>query len=422
MVEVYIVALTVVGFAALAAAVLPELLSDSYLTPPIVFVGLGAAVFSLPLGLPDPSPLTHGDLAEKLAEFIVVVSLMGAGLKIDRPFSLRTWTTTWRLLAVTMPVTIVGAAVLGWWALGLVPAAALLLGAVIAPTDPVLASDVQVGPPGEGTQDAADHHEEREHEHEIRFALTSEAGCNDGLAFPFTYAAILAAGSGFAGTDWVGEWLTTYVAYKILVGVVVGAVLGYLFSKVLFDFSPTTRLARAVEGTEVFGGTLLVYSLTELVQGYGFIAVFVAALVVRHNERSGEYNQALHDFSEVVERLAMALLVTLFGGAVATGLLDPLTPETAVLGLVLVFVLRPLAGVVGLLGSPIEWSERASVAFFGIRGIGSFYYLAYALNQEVFAQARQLWALVGFVVLVSIVVHGVASEPVMNVLERRGEA
>jgi NhaP-type Na+/H+ or K+/H+ antiporter len=118
----------------------------------------------------------------------------------------------------------------------------------------------------------------------------------------------------------------------------------------------------------------------------------------------------------------MALLVTLFGGAVATGLLDPLTPETAVLGLVLVFVLRPLAGVVGLLGSPIEWSERASVAFFGIRGIGSFYYLAYALNQEAFAQARQLWALVGFVVLVSIVVHGVASEPVMNVLERRGEA
>lgn len=421
MVDVYLVALVLLGVTALAAAVLPELLSDRMLSPPVLFVGIGAVAFSLPVGLPAPDPLVYGTGAEKLAEFVVIVSLAGAGLKLDRPFRLSTWTSTWRLLAVTMPLTIAGAALLGWWSLGLVPATALLLGAVVAPTDPVLASDVQVGPPGEG-EGAADEGESRDHEHEVRFALTSEAGLNDGLAFPFTYAAILVAGTGFAGTDWVGTWARTYVGYKILVGVVAGLGLGYLLAKVLFQLSPTSRLAKAVEGAEVLGATLLVYGLTELLNGYGFIAVFVAALVVRHYERSHEYNQALHDFSAVTERLAMAVLLTLFGGALVTGLLTPLTPTMAVTGLVLVFVLRPLAGALGMVGASVERDERSAIAFFGIRGVGSFYYLAYALNQTGFAQQHRLWALVGFVVLVSVVVHGIAATPVMDVLSRRGDA
>ncbi|WP_135305667.1 cation:proton antiporter [Haloarcula amylovorans] len=422
MVETYVLGLVFLGAAALAAATLPELLADRSISPPLFFVAFGAVAFSVPYGIPAPDPIVHGDIAEKLAEFVVIVSLMGAGLKLDRPFSLRTWTSTWRLLAITMPLTIAGAALLGWWTLGFVPAAALLLGAVIAPTDPVLASDVQVGPPGEGHGDADDYHEEREHEHETRFALTSEAGLNDGLAFPFTYAAILVAGAGFAGTDWLGKWGGMYVGYKIGVGVVSGLVLGYLLAQLLFRFSPTTRLAEAVEGAEILGGTLLVYGITELVQGYGFIAVFVAALLVRHYERFHDYNQALHDFSEVTERLAMGVLLTLFGGALATGLLSPLTWETAAVGLVLLFVLRPLAGVLGLFASPLERNEWTTISFFGIRGIGSFYYLAYALNQETFAQSELLWALVGFVVLVSIVVHGIAATPVMERLARHGNA
>ena len=422
MVDVYLFGLALVGTVTLMAATLPELLDEQVLSPPIVFLFVGAAAFSLPLGLPNPDPIANGHVTEKLAEFVVIVSLMGAGLKLDRPFSLDTWTTTWRLLAVTMPLTIAGAALLGWWWLGFVPATALLLGAVVAPTDPVLASDVQVGPPGTGEGLADDYHEEREHEHEVRFALTSEAGLNDGLAFPFTYAAILVAGSGLAGTDWLGKWMSTYVGYKILVGVLGGVVLGHLFAELLFRFSPTTRLASTVEGAEVLGGTLLIYGLTELVQGYGFIAVFVAALIVRHRERSHEYNQALHDFSEVTERLLMALLLTLFGGMLATGLLAPLTWEAVGVGLALVFVLRPLAGAVGLLGAPVEWDEGGTIAFFGIRGIGSFYYLAYGLNQATFPQSRALWALVGFVVSVSIIVHGSAASVAMRVLSRRGDA
>ncbi|SEO28940.1 NhaP-type Na+/H+ or K+/H+ antiporter [Halogranum amylolyticum] len=422
MVEPYVVGLAVLGVVVIAAAVLPELLAERVLSPPLFFVAIGAIVFSLPLGLPDPDPLAYGDITEKLAEFVVIASLMGAGLKIDRPFSVRTWSTTWRLLVVTMPLTIGVAAVLGWWAVGFVPATALLLGAVIAPTDPVLASDVQVGPPGEGKEAADEEYDEREHEHEVRFGLTSEAGLNDGLAFPFTYAAILVAGSGFAGTDWVSKWGGMYVGYKIAVGVVMGLFLGYLLAKLLFGFSPVTRLAEAVEGTEALGGTLLIYGVTELVQGYGFIAVFVAALVIRHYERTHDYNQALHDFSEVTERLAMAVVLTLFGGALVTGLLAPLTWELVAVGLALVFVLRPLAGTIGLLGSPIQWDERATIAFFGIRGIGSFYYLAYALNEETFGQSETIWALVGFVVLVSVVVHGIVATPVLERLSRQGDA
>lgn len=422
MVEEYVAGLALIGLVVLLASILPDLLADRSLSPPLVFVAIGAVAFSLPVGFPELDPLAQGDLTEKLAEFVVIVSLMGAGLKIDRPFALGTWATTWRLLVVTMPLTIVGAALLGWWSLGFVPATALLLGAVVAPTDPVLASDVQVGPPGEGEDVADDHHDDRKHEHEVRFALTSEAGLNDGLAFPFTYAAILVAGAGFGGADWLGTWASTYVGYKILVGTVCGLVLGYLFAELLFRFSPTSQLARTVEGTEALGGILLVYGLTELLQGYGFIAVFVAALLVRHRERSHEYNEALHDFSEVTERLAMAVLLTLFGGVLVSGLLAPLTVEATVVGVAIVFVLRPIVGLIGLLGAPIDRDELATISFFGVRGIGSFYYLAYALNEAAFAESRLVWALVGFVVLVSIVVHGIAAPPVMSLLARRGDA
>jgi NhaP-type Na+/H+ or K+/H+ antiporter len=418
----YLVGLAVVGVAILAAALLPELLAQRLVSPPIAAVAIGALAFWLPLGLPDPDPIAHSHLAEKLAEFVVIISLMGVGLKLDRPFSLRTWTTTWRLLVVVLPLTVAGAALLGWWGLGFVPATALLLGAVLAPTDPVLASDVQVGSPGEGTDTAGDQPEGREDEHELRFALTSEAGFNDGLAFPFTYAAILVAGASVTGAKWVEKWLGFYVGYRVVVGVLAGLVLGYLFAELLFRFSPTSTIGKTVEGVEALGGTLLIYGLTELVSGYGFLAVFVAALVVRHTERSHEYNEALHDFSEVTERLAMSVGLVLFGGMLVTGLLDPLTLEMAALGLAILFVLRPLAAFVGQLGAPIDRGERGAIGFFGIRGIGSLYYLSYALNEAAFEQSRALWALVGFVVLTSIVVYGVSAPPIIGALARRGDA
>jgi NhaP-type Na+/H+ or K+/H+ antiporter len=147
-------------------------------------VGLGVLLFSSGLLKFQPDPRTWDTVTERLVELVVIVSLMGAGLKLDRPVSWRGWSSTWRLLAIAMPLTILATLALGVWGLGFSQAMAMLLAASIAPTDPVLASEVQVGPPRSGDED------------EVRFGLTSEAGLNDALAFPFVHLAILAAAGG----------------------------------------------------------------------------------------------------------------------------------------------------------------------------------------------------------------------------------
>ncbi len=185
--EPYILWLTGGGILFALVAWLPLALRRLPLSLPIFCIAAGAAVFSIPGVSLRPMPLLYPDIAERLTEFIVIIALMGAGLKLDRVFDWRRWAVTWRLLAVTMPVTIAAVTAIGGWGLGLSWTAALLLGACLAPTDPVLAADVQVGPPRTGEED------------EARFGLTSEAGLNDGLAFPFVNLALalsLAAATG----------------------------------------------------------------------------------------------------------------------------------------------------------------------------------------------------------------------------------
>lgn len=196
----YIVLLACLGLLILAVAWLPAYLRRLPMSLPIACVGFGYALFSIPGAGAGPDLLDHPHLTERLTELVVIVSLMGAGLRLNRGIGWRRWMTAWRLLAITMPLTIVAVAVLGWWALGLAPAAAMLLGAVLAPTDPVLASEVQVGPPDEADED------------EVRFGLTSESGLNDGLAFPFVNLAIAMAASGAAPGLWTLEWLAVDVA------------------------------------------------------------------------------------------------------------------------------------------------------------------------------------------------------------------
>jgi NhaP-type Na+/H+ or K+/H+ antiporter len=418
----YEIALLVTGFAILGAVVLPRLLADKPMSFPLLYVGLGAAIFSLPVGVTAPSPLEYPGMAEHLTELVVIISLMGAGLKLDRPFDWGAWSPTWRLLAVTMPLTIAAVALSGWGLLGLSIPVAVLLGAVVAPTDPVLASTVEASPPTAQTHEEIDPSDQ---EGEIRFALTSEAGLNDGLAFPFTYLALVMAGAGLATNPagWFLEWLGFYVLYKIAVGIVGGIVVGYLIARFIFGRPSSSRLSRVMEGAEALAATLIAYAATELAAGYGFIAVFVAALVLRQHEWEHEYYHQLHDFAVIVERLLMAAVLTLFGGILVDGLLAPLTVTHVLFVLAIILVIRPLSGALGSIGSDQILAERGVISFFGIRGIGSFYYLSYALNSaslgeyELVVAADELWAVLGFLVLSSLVIHGITAAPVMNTLD-----
>jgi sodium/hydrogen antiporter len=398
-----------VGVGALLAALLPRLLANRPLSMPIVFLALGAVVFAVAGDLPSPDPIRYPDVAERLTEIGVIVALMGAGLKLDRRIGWKSWSSTWRLLAVAMPLTIGATALLGWWWLGLAPAAALLLGSALAPTDPVLASDVQVGEPG-GDEDEED---------EVRFALTSEAGLNDALAFPFVYAAIHMAVAGADPRAWFGDWVLSDVVVKLTVGVLGGVLVGRLLGALFFRArSEKLHLASHAEGFVALAATFLAYGITEVAGGYGFLAVFVCARSIRASERDHDYHQVLHDFVEQIERLLTVLLLVLFGGAVVRGLLAPLTWQIVLVGLAVVLLVRPLSAWLSLRGGRGSEGERFAIAAFGIRGIGSFYYLAYATAEAGFAGVEQVWAAAGFVVIVSVLAHGVAATPIMRRLDR----
>ncbi len=372
----------------------------------ILCVGLGVVFFNF--GLLDfrPDPRTWDTVTERLVELVVIVSLMGAGLKLDRPLSWRGWSSTWRLLGIAMPLTMIATAVLGVLGLGFSLAMAMLLAASIAPTDPVLASDVQVGPPRSGDDD------------EVRFGLTSEAGLNDALAFPFVHLAILAAAGGLTSVSAVGEWLAMDLAWKLLAGAGMGYLIGRAFGFLIF-YSDQMGLSRVGDGLVSLAATFITYALTELVHGYGFLAVFVCGLTIRAWERDHDFHAELHQFAELIERLLMMLVLVLFGGALAQGLLSALSWTDMAIGLTLVLVVRPLAGMLAMIGSPHPWRERALLAFLGIRGVGTVYYVAYGINHGEFGNSERLWGIVGFIIVSSIVIHGISATPLMQWLRAR---
>ncbi len=409
----YKLALVALGALIVAAALAPIYLSKRPLSLPILLVAAGALlVRALPGFTFDPS----GDdlsLTEHAAEIGVLISLLAAGLSIDRRPGWRRWATTWRLLAVAMVLTIGGLAVLGWIVMGLVPASALLLGAVIAPTDPVLASDVQVsGPAVDG--------ESANREDEVRFSLTSEAGLNDGLAFPFVWAAIAMVTVGARPNGWIIEWALSDLIARIAIGVAVGWAAGKFLSRVVFDPpGPLTALAETTEGFVALGAILFTYGLTELAHGYGFLAVFVAAVTLRDSRRDDAYHKVLHEFAGQLEQLLALGLLVLFGAALSTGLLADLRWEGVVVGLLAIFVVRPIAARLALLGTRTNRGERRAIGFFGIRGIGSLYYLAFATGRAEFIGIDELWSTVAFTIVISVVIHGVTATPVMRMLDQR---
>jgi sodium/hydrogen antiporter len=406
----YIATLLGLGVVVLLVAWLPLALKTIPLSLAIVCVALGAGIFAIGWLKFDPEPRTYDTIVERLCEAVVIISLMGAGLKIDRQIGLRAWATTWRLLGVAMPMTILAITVLAVYALDFPVALALLLGASLAPTDPVLASDVQVGKPRSGEED------------EVRFSLTSEAGLNDGLAFPFVHLAVafalaVSASGAWPGLPALGNWLLVDVFWRVCAGVGVGWLVGRGLGWLTFG-RWGSKLSGTRDGLVAIGATLVAYASAEIFHGYGFLAVFVAALVLRDAERNHEYHEALHDFSEQTERLLMMLVLVLFGGAIVTGLFASLTPTDFLVALAIVLVIRPLAGWLSLIGSGHPARERGLISFFGIRGIGAFYYVAYGINHGEFGSSERLWAMTGLVVLLSIVIHGISATPSMRWLDR----
>lgn len=405
--EPYILVLLAAGALIALVAWLPLLFRRAPISLPIVCVALGALGFAVTPFPFDPRPQAHPEVVERLTEFVVIIALMGAGLKIDRVFQFPAWGLTWRLLGITMMLSIGAIVFLGWTLLGLSLAGAVLLAGSLAPTDPVLAADVQVSGPSEGGED------------DVRFGLTSEAGLNDGLAFPFVNLAIaLALAGAGAQPDWFTEWATVDVLWKIAAGLGVGWALGWLFGWLTFTMPLSSHLATTRDGFIALGATFLSYAVTESVHGYGFLAVFVTALAFRHADRDHDFHGEMHSFIEQVERIAMMVVLVLFGGALVSGLLAPLQPIDMVAAFLIVLVVRPVAGLLGLLGRKGEFREKLIMAFFGIRGVGSFYYLAYGLNAAPFEGADRLWAIVGLICLLSILLHGVTVTPVMRWFDR----
>lgn len=395
---------TVIGLALFGLTLQPALGKYRIFNLPLFYVLVGTLFGGIAMAVISP---TDGGLQsiviEHASELIVIISLAGAGLAIDTVGTWRSWNGAWRLLAVTMPLTIVGVYLLGDHWLGLTVPGALLLAAVLAPTDPVLARSVQVAPPGQD-EDA------------MEVALTAEAGMNDGLAFPFVYLAIHAATYGVAqattGEAWLWGWLSFDLAYRVVMGIAMGWIVGWGFAKLVLSPLGDGGQGAWNAVVNILAITLLAYGITEAVDGYGFLAAFFAARAGRAVSRGTDkdsYTKFVHHGADQLEAILLALLLLWLGTFIGSGALAAIAWPEVAFALVVIFVLRPLAGMVALVGMEGTRFQKLAVAFFGIRGMGSVFYLAYAQNSAEFADIDALWRIVAVTILLSILIHGYAA-------------
>ncbi len=395
--EAYHVLLAAMGAAIILAYWLPRFISGREPAASALLIGAGFLAFSWIPGMPaalDPTEVPRP--WELVSELCVIVGLFGTGLRIDRLAKRSRWTPTLRLLLVAMPLCIGAVALLGSLTAGMTLAGGILLGAILAPTDPVLAGDVQVGPPLEGG------------EHPVRYTLTTEAGLNDGLAFPFVHLGIAIATAGGLSLGLVGEWVARDVLYRVAMGIGSGIAVGWLLGRLLFDWPRENALSKTQSGVIALAGVLFAYGVTELLEGYGFIAAFVSGFTLRRSEAHHEFHKRLHDFSESLEHALTAVILVGLGAAIPA-LWPYFDWSHAMIGLGLVFVVRPLIAWGSLASTTLKTRERIVVAFYGVRGIGSIYYLAYAGHHIELVDEPELWATIAFTILLSTVVHGLTA-------------
>lgn len=370
-------------------------------------------------------PAEHGKTLEVLAEIAVIVSLFSAGLKLRKPLQSRLWRLPVILASGSMAITVALVVVCSVLLFSLPIGLAVLLGAILAPTDPVLASDVQVSNPGDADR--------------LRFALTGEAGLNDGAAFPFVMLGLGLMGLHQLGTG-AWRWWTIDVLWAVAGGLAIGMLLGKAVGRLVVYLRSRHLETVGYDDFLALGLIASSYGIAVALHTYGFLAVFAAGLALRTVERTltgkevppdmsqvkGTAAQLASDekhapaflaaavlsFNEQLERLAELLLVLLTGALLS--LVDFSWPVVG-FALLLFLVLRPLAVAPFALASGMTRRQAAMVSWFGIRGIGSLYYLFYALNRGVAGEAAD-WMLqvVLCVVAASIVLHGISVTPIMQ--------
>ncbi|QOY93189.1 cation:proton antiporter [Massilia sp. UMI-21] len=399
-------------------------------TSAMIYLAVGLLLGPLFLGLFSFDPLDGAKVIEPVAEIAVLISLFSAGIKMPVPFSLRRWMPAVRLAWLAMALSVGLIAAFGWLVLGLPAGAAILLGAVLAPTDPVLATDVQVRYAGDDDP--------------LRFTLTCEAGLNDGSAFPF-----IMLGLGLLGLHEIGpggsRWLLVDVAWATLGGTGVGAACGAALAWI--GVAMHARFAKHEVLDDLLGLGLigLSYGIALSLHTYGFLAVFAAGVALRQTEmrligartnRAGLLEPEIDKdeapaavpaeptvsggslvFKEHLERLSELTLVLLLGGAASWYLLDW---KPWALAVFLFFLVRPFSVLVSMAGAGIGGRATAICAWFGVRGIGSIYYLTYAINHGVPPPiARELVNATLAVIIGSIFLHGTSVTPLLNRFWRR---
>ncbi len=411
----------------LARGLTATLLQRSPITPAMFYLALGLLLGPTVLNLFHFNPLRESALLEVLTEIVVLISLFSAGVKMPAPFEFSRWGAPILLASVSMAVSVGMVAAFAYYVLGMPPGAGVLLGAILAPTDPVLATDVQTRHPG-------DHDP-------LRFTLTCEAGMNDGSAFPFVML-----GLGMLGLHDLGELSARWILVDVLwataagvgIGLVAGSALAYA-ARSLRGSPPRHNLLDNFLGLGLIG---VVYGLSLLVDAWGFLAVFFAAVSLRQTEvklagptvtpyhsyldssESGVSGTRAVDaslpsvsgdsliFKEQLERLSEMMLVLLIGG---TLFLDSWSLRAVGLALFLFLVARPVSVFIGLLGTQTSWPLRGMVGWFGVRGIGSLFYLMYAIQHGLSEDlALELIGLTLIVVTLSITVHGISVKPLMS--------
>jgi len=404
--DLYNFHLIIIGIVTLLAATVPNLLNNKNITAPIIYLLIGIIIYMCSNDYSSIAVLNNVDIIRKITEFVVIIALTNAGLKIKEPFAWKTWKYSFWLLTITLPLTIVAAAWLGWWFLGLAPAAAILFGALISPTDPVLAADLQTTRPSK--QDIS----------KTRLGLTTEAGINDGLAFPFNYFAILMVSKGADYSVWIGEWIWIDIVYKITTGVIVGLLSGWLLYKLIFSKTSQKQQSKISRGILSLALTLLPYALTDVIGGYGFIAVFIAACTFSNSDKDIHHMDNLHDFTEEIERIFVTFLFVIIGIYMAAHIEELLDWRLIATALAIILIIRPVSGWIALARTDLSRFEKFVLSFYGIRGVGSIYYLMYALGEADFADSEKLIHLTTITIILSVLIHGITAATIQKKLDK----